>query len=244
MSGVVTVPELLDGHTVLDIECLDRLYLNGYVPKLQVGGQVITFLHDHLGMPIVSPAVFEQIGTRFRRAVARFADSNGIPVIKFKKGIRKAAVMEPLLRRAAAAGRSRVVAIGWAQEFQLVWEARKRDTDPAKPPLVRTVLFGPARTGRFLAVVATPDRFGSCDGTAGTGGVAASREAGAVRAADRAGIQQPGGVPDRRDQPADRETVATRPHDHDQGRPEAALCCRGRRGGGQACQGDLGPVPV
>src|SRR6266536_3373632 len=66
---------------------------------------------------------------------------------------------------------------------------------------------------RFLAVVATPDRFGSCDGTPGTGGAAASREAGAVRAADRAGVQQPGGVPDRRDQPADRETVATRPHD-------------------------------
>ena len=39
MSGVVTVPELLDGHTVLDLECLDRLYLNGYVPALQVGGQ-------------------------------------------------------------------------------------------------------------------------------------------------------------------------------------------------------------
>jgi hypothetical protein len=134
MSGVVTVPELLDGHTVLDIECLDRLYLNGYVPKLQVGGQVVTFLHDHRGMPIASPAVFEQIGTRFRRAVARFADNNDIPMIKFKKGIRKAAVMEPLLRRAARAGKSRVVAIGWAQEFQLVWEARKRDTDPAKPP--------------------------------------------------------------------------------------------------------------
>ena len=28
MSRVVTVPELLDGHTVLDVECLDRLYLN------------------------------------------------------------------------------------------------------------------------------------------------------------------------------------------------------------------------
>ena len=134
MSGVVTVPELLDGHTVLDIECLDRIYLNGYVPKLQVGGQVVTFLHDHRGMPIASPAVFEQIGTRFRQAVARFAENNDVPMIKFKKGIRKAAVMEPLLRRAARAGRSRVVAIGWAQEFQLVWTARKRDTDPAKPP--------------------------------------------------------------------------------------------------------------
>ena len=48
MSGVVTVPELLDGHTVLDVECLDRIYLNGYVPALQVGGQVVTFLHGHL----------------------------------------------------------------------------------------------------------------------------------------------------------------------------------------------------
>ena len=27
-----------------------------------------------------------------------------------------------------------MVAIGWAQEFQLVWDARKRDTDPSKPP--------------------------------------------------------------------------------------------------------------
>ena len=97
MSGVVTVPELLDGHAVLDIECLDRIYLNGYVPTLQVGGQVVTFLHDHLGMPIVSPAVFEQIGTRFRQAVARFAENNDIPVVKFTKGTRKIDVVRPLL---------------------------------------------------------------------------------------------------------------------------------------------------
>jgi hypothetical protein len=34
-----------------------------------------------------------------------------------------------------------------------------------------------APDGRFLAVVATPDIFGSCDGTAGTRGAAAGREA-------------------------------------------------------------------
>jgi hypothetical protein len=134
MSHVVTVPELLDGHTVLDIECLDRIYLNGYVPLLQVGGQVVTFLRDHLGMPVASPAVFEKIGTRFRQAVARFAEMNDIPVVKFKKGTRKIDVMRPLLARAAGAGRSQVVAIGWAQEFQLVWDARKRDTDPSRSP--------------------------------------------------------------------------------------------------------------
>jgi hypothetical protein len=105
MSHVVTVPELLDGHTVLDVECLDRIYLNGYVPLLQVGGQVITFLRGHLGMPVASPAVLEKIGTRFRQAVARFAEMNDIPVVKFKKGTRKIDVMRPLLARAARAAR-------------------------------------------------------------------------------------------------------------------------------------------
>jgi hypothetical protein len=36
----VTVNDLLDEHVTLDLESFDRLYLNGYVPNLQVGGQV------------------------------------------------------------------------------------------------------------------------------------------------------------------------------------------------------------
>ena len=55
-------------------------------------------------------------------------------MIPFRAGERKAEVMAPYLRAAAAAGRSRVVAIGCAQEFQLVWTARKRDTDPGGCP--------------------------------------------------------------------------------------------------------------
>lgn len=30
--------ELIEGHLVLDIECSEGIYLNGYVPKLRVGG--------------------------------------------------------------------------------------------------------------------------------------------------------------------------------------------------------------
>jgi hypothetical protein len=30
MTAVVTVNDLLDGHVALDIECLDRIYLNGW----------------------------------------------------------------------------------------------------------------------------------------------------------------------------------------------------------------------
>ena len=32
-------------------DCVDRLYLNAYVPNLQVSGQVVTFLTEHLGLP-------------------------------------------------------------------------------------------------------------------------------------------------------------------------------------------------
>jgi hypothetical protein len=42
VATVSTINEILDGHVVLDLEYLDRTYLNAYVPTLQVGGQVAT----------------------------------------------------------------------------------------------------------------------------------------------------------------------------------------------------------
>lgn len=42
LSRPMNVNDVLDGQVVLDLECLDRIYLNGYVPNLQVGGQVVT----------------------------------------------------------------------------------------------------------------------------------------------------------------------------------------------------------
>jgi hypothetical protein len=73
MVHIVTVEELLDGHAVLDIECLDRVYLNAYVPILQSSGQVVAFMTHRLGMPIPSPALVEKISAKLRRAVDSFA---------------------------------------------------------------------------------------------------------------------------------------------------------------------------
>ena len=64
MAAVVTVNDVLDGHVSLDVECLDRIYLNGYVPNLQVGGQVVSFMTAHLGYPIPSPAIMEKSAPR------------------------------------------------------------------------------------------------------------------------------------------------------------------------------------
>ena len=132
--AVVTAADVVAGHVTLDVSCLDRVYLNGYVAKLQTPGGVVYFFRDHRGKPIVSPALFEPIGEKFRKDIRDWAQANGIPVIRFTAGQRKAEVMAPYLEAAAAAGRSQVVAVGCAQEFQLVWTARKRDTDPAGCP--------------------------------------------------------------------------------------------------------------
>ena len=113
MAAVATVNDVLDGHVGLDVECMDRIYLNGYVPNLQVGGQVVSFLTGHLGYEIPSPAILERIGAAFRRAVDRFAADNHIPVVRFGKNDRKIDRMRPFVARQAATGRSGVAAIGW-----------------------------------------------------------------------------------------------------------------------------------
>ena len=133
-ASTVTVNDLLDGHTRLDIECLDRIYLNGYVPNLQVGGQVVRFMTQHLGKRVPSPALLEQIGTRFRRDVDRFAEDHNVPVVRFAKGERKADVMRPHLVRQERTGASGVAAIGIAQEYQNVFAANKMDRGSAKTP--------------------------------------------------------------------------------------------------------------
>ena len=32
---MITIPELLREHVSLDLECVDRVYLNGYMPSLR-----------------------------------------------------------------------------------------------------------------------------------------------------------------------------------------------------------------
>ena len=81
---MVNINDVLDGHVGLDVACIDRLYLNAYVPGLQVGGQVNQFCRC-LGQPIASPAVIEKIGNRFRRDVDAYAKAHGLPVLHLAK---------------------------------------------------------------------------------------------------------------------------------------------------------------
>jgi hypothetical protein len=136
MTSVVNINEVLDGHVSLEIDCVDRLLLNAYAPNLQVGGQVVTFLTEHLGFPIPSPALLEKIGNRFRREVKAFAVEHGVPILALKKpdrtrwDDRKLDHVRSYLDKAEADGRTGVVAIVQTQEFQWVFSAKNRSSTP------------------------------------------------------------------------------------------------------------------
>ena len=110
------IPALLQNHVTLQVESVDRVYLNGYVPKLQYPGGVYCWLREVRGFPIPSPAILGKIGDGYVRDVEKYAKENKIPLEKFPKGVRKEEHVRPLFEKAMAEGHTGVVFIGRAQE--------------------------------------------------------------------------------------------------------------------------------
>ena len=48
------VAEILQDHVTFELEAIDRMYLNAYVPSLQTGGGVVYFLKHQLGVRVPS----------------------------------------------------------------------------------------------------------------------------------------------------------------------------------------------
>jgi hypothetical protein len=130
-SVVVNVNEVLKGHVALRLDCLDRIYLNAYVPRLQTSGPVAVFMTDHLGLPFPSPANFEKVSNRFRTQVRAFAKDNRIPILRLASpdrrrwDDRKLDHVQRYLARAERRERVGVVAIVAAQELAWVWTAKE-----------------------------------------------------------------------------------------------------------------------
>ena len=121
---MATVEKILSEHVTLEVECVDRLYLNGYVSSLETAGGLITFLREHLGKPIPSPAILGQITSRFRDRVEAFAAQKAVPQIKFERGERKDDRAQQLRRERG--GRAEVVFIGVAQEKAKTFSGRPK----------------------------------------------------------------------------------------------------------------------
>jgi len=77
---------LLRDHVTLKCRSIDRIFLQAYVPKLQSVGQVCIFLRWQRKFKFPSSVAFGQIGEAYVKAIHKFAESQGIPVVHFQKG--------------------------------------------------------------------------------------------------------------------------------------------------------------
>jgi hypothetical protein len=119
-----TVSEILKHHVTLDIESVDRMYLNGYVPDLQTGGQLAKFFVTHRGCPVPSPALLRQMTTGYVKAVESLMEADDIPVVAFKSSDDKDAIGNRM--RAKHPQRDAVVFIGVAQEKAASFKGHKK----------------------------------------------------------------------------------------------------------------------
>ena len=132
---MATIESLLRERVTLEVRSVDRIFLAGYVPKLQSEGQVVRFLLDR-GYPIPAPAALGKIGRAFVDAIDRFALRHDIPVVRFDKGASKEEIARPYLRAAERDGRFGVVMIGVAQEKTMAWRGFRRGGSDSHPHFV------------------------------------------------------------------------------------------------------------
>jgi len=119
-----TIAAILSEHVTLEIESIDRLYLNGYIPGLQSPGGVAWFLRRHRGARMASSVLLDPISQDFARDIDRFVSRNDVPVHRFEKGERKDAVTQ---KRLQSFGRAEgVLYLGTAQEKMTTIRTEKR----------------------------------------------------------------------------------------------------------------------
>jgi hypothetical protein len=122
---MTNVNEILRDHITLTVDCMDRIYLNGYIPNLQVPGQLVNFLTKHRGNKIPSPALLGKIGEQFASDVKKFTEENHVPLIHFERGQRKDDLAAQYRQQFTQS--EGVMFIGVAQEKSQSFMATKKD---------------------------------------------------------------------------------------------------------------------
>jgi hypothetical protein len=137
-----SVADVLDGHVTLEVECIDRMYLNLYVPRLQYPTGVVGFFKGHRGATFASSALMDPMTRGFVADIERFVAARGLDLVTFEKGQRKDDVAHGYL--AAFDGDEGVLFVGKAQEKTTAYRTEKRRnpvTGKPYPWIVRASIF-------------------------------------------------------------------------------------------------------
>ncbi len=101
MTVARTVADVLGDHTVFEVECIDRMYLNVFVPQLQYAAGLVGFVHRQLGLPIASTAPLGKISDAFTAAIRRYARDHGglFSVPRTQRGVAVGGLFDAVLCR-------------------------------------------------------------------------------------------------------------------------------------------------
>lgn len=116
--------DVLRDHVVWELECIDRMYLNCYVPKLAFPSGIAYFWKGHRGYPFASSALMEPMSKGFVADIHRFIRDRGIDLVHFRAGQRKDDVALDYLGNHD--GSEGVLFVGRAQEKTQVYRTQKR----------------------------------------------------------------------------------------------------------------------
>jgi len=122
-----SLAQLQKEHVVLELECIDRMYLNAYQPKLTTGGGIAAFCRGYLGYRFASTKQAVQRTTQFVSAIEAFIQREGLELVHFKKGQRKDGVLQQKLRNFKKA--EGVIFVGVAQEKVRVPRTTRKRTE-------------------------------------------------------------------------------------------------------------------
>src|SRR3984893_5454733 len=131
--------DVLKDHVTLEVEGIDRMYLNVYQPRLQTDRVGAAFFRFHRGETFASSALMAPMSTAFIDAVDRFLEQEQVPLITFAKGQRKDDIAQE--HHAQFHGSEGIVFVGKAQEKTPVFRTEKRrnpDTGQTYPWIVRS----------------------------------------------------------------------------------------------------------
>jgi hypothetical protein len=91
------VAEILHNHVTFELEAIDRMYLNAYVPSLQTGAGFVYFVKTQLGARVPSTMMVAPLNQQFVEAIEGFVSTEGIDLVTFEKGQRKDDVAQQYL---------------------------------------------------------------------------------------------------------------------------------------------------
>ena len=86
MTVARTARDVLADHVTLEVECLDRMYLNVYQPRLQHVNGVVQFLRGHHGATYASSALLDPISKDFVGRLHRFCRDRLLPRVVRARG--------------------------------------------------------------------------------------------------------------------------------------------------------------